>query len=81
MLCFCRLSEGRRLGNLTEVPLPVRFIFILMGPSDSTLDYHEIGRSISTLLANTVSIAYCITSIMVFIQQYLPKHILTANVL
>ena len=27
---FIRLSEGRRLGNLTEVPLPVRFIFILL---------------------------------------------------
>ena len=50
-----RLSEGRNLGNLTEVPLPVRFIFILMGPNESNLDYHEIGRSISTLLANTVS--------------------------
>ena len=55
-MAFVRLSEGRNLGNLTEVPLPVRFLFVLLGPSDGHMDYHEIGRSISTLMANTVSL-------------------------
>ena len=46
---------GQFLGNLTEVPLPVRFLFLLMGPPIASLDYHEVGRSISTLMANPVS--------------------------
>ncbi len=62
-MCIFRLSEGRFLGNLTEVPLPVRFIFILMGPQSANLDYHEIGRSISTLLSNTVSTSFSIQAV------------------
>lgn len=54
IMAFVRLSKGCYLGNLTEVPLPVRFLFVLMGPSDSIMNYHEIGRSISTLMTNTV---------------------------
>jgi len=30
---FIRLSEAVSLGDLTEVPVPTRFIFILLGPS------------------------------------------------
>ncbi len=55
IMAFVRLSEGRDLDNLLEVPLPSRFLFILMGPAKSNMDYHEIGRSISTLMANKVS--------------------------
>lgn len=29
-----------------------RFIFLLLGPKLSNIDYHEVGRSISTLMAN-----------------------------
>ena len=54
-MAFVRLARGQFLGNLTEVPLPVRFLFVLMGPAQGHLDYHQIGRSISTLMANTVS--------------------------
>lgn len=53
-LAFVRLAEGQCLDNLTEVPLPVRFVFILLGPSKSGMDYHEVGRSISTLMSNQV---------------------------
>ena len=60
VMAFVRLSEGRFLGNLTEVPLPVRFVFVLMGPQTANLDYHEIGRSISTLMANRVRLAGCL---------------------
>jgi hypothetical protein len=55
-LAFVRLSEGQFLDNLTEVPLPVRFLFILLGPEKSGMDYHEVGRSISTLMSNQVTI-------------------------
>ena len=30
---FIRLSEAVFLGDLTEVPVPTRFIFILLGPA------------------------------------------------
>jgi hypothetical protein len=32
---FIRLSEAVVLGDLTEVPVPTRFIFILLGPAVS----------------------------------------------
>ena len=32
ILAFIRLSESSYLGDLTEVPLPTRFLFILLGP-------------------------------------------------
>ena len=33
--CFIRLQEASMLGDLTEVPVPTRFIFILLGPGVS----------------------------------------------
>lgn len=53
-LAFVRLSQGEFLENLTEVPLPVRFVFIVLGPDTAGMDYHEVGRSISTLMSNQV---------------------------
>lgn len=40
------------MPNITEMPIPVRFLFILMGPKNIELDYHEVGRSIATLMSN-----------------------------
>uniref|UniRef100_A0A8C6WFH6 Anion exchange protein 3 n=1 Tax=Neogobius melanostomus TaxID=47308 RepID=A0A8C6WFH6_9GOBI len=37
---------------MLEVPVPVRFLFFLLGPSQSSMDYHEIGRSFSTLMSD-----------------------------
>ncbi|GFN95656.1 Anion exchange protein [Plakobranchus ocellatus] len=52
-MAFVRLAEGQYLDNLTEVPLPVRFLFILLGPdTKGSMDYHEVGRSLSTLMSN-----------------------------
>ncbi|XP_042192104.1 anion exchange protein 3 [Callorhinchus milii] len=51
-MAFVRLSEGVFLESVLEVPVPVRFIFVLLGPIQSNLDYHEIGRSISTLMSD-----------------------------
>ncbi|XP_055870394.1 anion exchange protein 2-like isoform X2 [Biomphalaria glabrata] len=51
-MAFVRLAEGQMLENLTEVPLPVRFLFILLGPEKGGMDYHEVGRSLSTLMSN-----------------------------
>ncbi|CRK96261.1 CLUMA_CG009686, isoform A [Clunio marinus] len=49
---FIRLAESTKIANVLEVSLPVRFLFFIMGPKTEQLDYHEIGRSISTLLSN-----------------------------
>ncbi|XP_028156778.1 anion exchange protein 2 [Ostrinia furnacalis] len=59
-IAFVRLAHGIQMSSITEVPIPVRFMFILLGPSDADLDYHEVGRSISTLMSNPAfhSIAY-----------------------
>ena len=54
-MAFVRLAERQVLENLTEVPLPVRFVFILLGP-EGTMDYHEVGRSLSTLMSNQVGL-------------------------
>ncbi|KAJ9594411.1 hypothetical protein L9F63_014169, partial [Diploptera punctata] len=51
-IAFVRLAEGILMPSITEVTIPVRFLFILLGPSNADLDYHEIGRSISTLMSN-----------------------------
>ncbi|XP_073840972.1 anion exchange protein Ae2 isoform X1 [Musca autumnalis] len=51
-IAFLRLAEGVPMPSLTEVPIPVRFMFILLGPPNYDLDYHEVGRAIATLMAN-----------------------------
>ncbi|XP_072901198.1 anion exchange protein 2-like isoform X2 [Hemitrygon akajei] len=51
-MAYVRLQSAVELESVLEVPIPVRFLFILLGPSTSNLDYHEIGRSISTLMSD-----------------------------
>ena len=53
-MAFVRLNEAVLLESVLEVPVPVRFLFVLLGPSQSNMDYHEIGRSISTLMSDKV---------------------------
>lgn len=54
-MAFVRLNEAVLLESVLEVPVPVRFIFVLLGPSQSNVDYHEIGRSFSTLMSDKVN--------------------------
>uniref|UniRef100_H3AAS5 Anion exchange protein n=1 Tax=Latimeria chalumnae TaxID=7897 RepID=H3AAS5_LATCH len=51
-MAFVRLHEAVQLDSVLEVPVPVRFLFVLLGPSTANMDYHEIGRSISTLMSD-----------------------------
>lgn len=53
-MAFVRLNEATLLESVLEVPVPVRFLFVLLGPSQSNVDYHEIGRSFSTLMSDKV---------------------------
>nr|XP_020475431.1 anion exchange protein 2 isoform X2 [Monopterus albus] len=51
-MAFVRLQEAVELDSVLEVPVPVRFLFVLLGPPTSSMDYHQIGRSISTLMSD-----------------------------
>ncbi|KAL7637478.1 UNVERIFIED_CONTAM: hypothetical protein RMT77_012206 [Armadillidium vulgare] len=51
-IAFVRLAEGVIMENVVEVPIPVRFFFVLLGPYNEEMDYHEVGRSISTLMSD-----------------------------
>uniref|UniRef100_A0A8C5AN83 Anion exchange protein n=1 Tax=Gadus morhua TaxID=8049 RepID=A0A8C5AN83_GADMO len=59
-VAFVRLQQAVMLGALTEVPVPTRFLFILLGPKGKAKAYHEIGRAIATLMSDEVfhDIAY-----------------------
>ncbi|XP_062274093.1 electrogenic sodium bicarbonate cotransporter 4 [Scomber scombrus] len=51
-VAFVRLSQATTLGGLTEVPVPTRFLFILLGPQGKAKSYNEIGRAIATLMVD-----------------------------
>ncbi|XP_069189446.1 electroneutral sodium bicarbonate exchanger 1-like isoform X14 [Procambarus clarkii] len=51
---FVRLSQSANLGDLTEVPVPTRFLYIILGPLGGLPRYHEIGRAMATLLSDEV---------------------------
>ncbi|XP_053386028.1 electrogenic sodium bicarbonate cotransporter 1-like isoform X2 [Mercenaria mercenaria] len=51
---FIRLSEARNIGDITEVPIPTRFVFILLGPPGSEDKCIEIGRSMSTVMVDEI---------------------------
>ncbi|KAI1902072.1 hypothetical protein AGOR_G00040950 [Albula goreensis] len=51
-MAFVRLQEAVLLESVLEVPVPVRFLFVLLGPPSTNMDYHQIGRSISTLMSD-----------------------------
>lgn len=59
---FVRLKESAVLSSALEAPMPVRFVFILVGPSSADMDYHETGRAMAALLADKVSVdpEYCV---------------------
>ncbi|CAH1797120.1 unnamed protein product, partial [Owenia fusiformis] len=48
---FIRFSESRYVPELTEVDVPLKFAFVLLGPVDSQSAYKEVGRSMGTLFA------------------------------
>ncbi|KAM6459168.1 sodium-driven chloride bicarbonate exchanger isoform 3-T4 [Liasis olivaceus] len=54
VVAFVRLSPAMLLSGLAEVPIPSRFLFILLGPLGKGQQYHEIGRSIGTLMTDEV---------------------------
>ncbi|XP_064824407.1 electroneutral sodium bicarbonate exchanger 1 isoform X3 [Oncorhynchus masou masou] len=54
VVAFVRLSPAVLLTGLTEVPIPTRFMFILLGPDGKAQQYHEIGRSMATIMTDEI---------------------------
>uniref|UniRef100_A0A8C9R7G7 Anion exchange protein n=1 Tax=Scleropages formosus TaxID=113540 RepID=A0A8C9R7G7_SCLFO len=54
IIAFVRLAPAVLLTGLTEVPVPTRFLFLLLGPQGKGPQYHEIGRSIATLMTDEI---------------------------
>ncbi|XP_039593356.1 sodium bicarbonate cotransporter 3-like isoform X10 [Polypterus senegalus] len=54
IIAFVRLSPAVLLSGITEVPVPTRFLFLLLGPFGKGQQYHEIGRSIATLMTDEI---------------------------
>ena len=51
---FVRLAESIVLQEVTDMPLPVRFLFVLFGPIGSKSQYLDIGRAFATLMSDEV---------------------------
>ncbi|XP_052424128.1 electrogenic sodium bicarbonate cotransporter 4 isoform X6 [Carassius gibelio] len=51
-VAFVRLAQAATLGGLTEVPVPTRFLFVLLGPNGKAKSYNEIGRAMATLMVD-----------------------------
>uniref|UniRef100_A0A3P9I3T7 Anion exchange protein n=1 Tax=Oryzias latipes TaxID=8090 RepID=A0A3P9I3T7_ORYLA len=54
IIAFVRLLPAVLITGLTEVPVPTRFLFLLLGPHGKGPQYHEIGRSMATLMTDEV---------------------------
>ncbi|XP_061109368.1 sodium bicarbonate cotransporter 3-like [Conger conger] len=54
IIAFVRLSPAVLLTGLTEVPVPTRFLFLMLGPNGKGAQYHEIGRSMATLMTDEI---------------------------
>lgn len=55
MVALVRLLHSYVMPDLTEVPVPTKFVFIMLGPMGNQSKYHEIGRAIATLLSDEVN--------------------------
>lgn len=53
MLAFVRLQEAAELEGM-ELPRPVRFLVVLLGPEAPHTDYRQLGRAMATLMSERV---------------------------
>uniref|UniRef100_A0A6I8PB21 Anion exchange protein n=1 Tax=Ornithorhynchus anatinus TaxID=9258 RepID=A0A6I8PB21_ORNAN len=52
LMVFVCMRDPQVLGTLVEVPLPSRFVCILLGPPGRLKGYHELGRAVAVLLSD-----------------------------
>uniref|UniRef100_A0A8C5CRT6 Anion exchange protein n=1 Tax=Gadus morhua TaxID=8049 RepID=A0A8C5CRT6_GADMO len=53
-VAFVRLKAATVLDSALEAAVPVRFVFVLIGPGKNNFDYHETGRAMAALMADKV---------------------------
>lgn len=53
-MAFVRLTDSVVMESALEIPVPVRFVFVLVGPSQSDMNYSESGRAMGALMADWV---------------------------
>lgn len=63
---FIRLKEAVLLGDLTEVPVPTRFLFIHLGTIGNAAKYREIGRSMGVLMSDEVKLYFFPCKLVIF---------------
>jgi hypothetical protein len=51
---MARLETATFMPEIVERQIPVRFVFLILGPDLPNVHLHELGRTISTLIANKV---------------------------
>ncbi|VDM92420.1 unnamed protein product, partial [Litomosoides sigmodontis] len=49
-----RLSEPATMPEILDGEIPLRFVVVILGPGQPDISYHEVGRSIATLMTNMV---------------------------
>ncbi|TKS92274.1 Band 3 anion exchange protein [Collichthys lucidus] len=54
VVAFVRLRDSVVMESALECPIPIRFIFVLVGPSQSGMNYSESGRAMGALMADWV---------------------------
>ncbi|XP_030591134.1 band 3 anion exchange protein-like [Archocentrus centrarchus] len=54
VLAFVRLSHSVVIESILESSVPIRFVFVLVGPSSSGLNFSECGRTMGALMADWV---------------------------
>lgn len=59
-----------------ESPIPVRFVFMLVGPSQSDMDYSQSGRAMGALMADWVSfVTYDLFNLFVWCRRIKALHV------
>ena len=51
-------------SGLMEIDIPIRFLFVMIGPENAKNQFHEIGRCFATLMSDEVwhEVAYSASS-------------------
>ncbi|CAH2302665.1 solute carrier family 4 (anion exchanger), member 1 (Diego blood group) L homeolog isoform X5 [Pelobates cultripes] len=53
-VAFVRLKEAVHLESVLEVSIPIRFLFILLGPEHPNISYQDVGKAVSSMMAERV---------------------------
>ncbi|XP_049601074.1 solute carrier family 4 member 1a (Diego blood group) [Syngnathus scovelli] len=72
VVAFVRLRDSVPMESALECSVPVRFVFLLVGPSQSGVDYSESGRAMGALMADWV---FCLEAFLAQSEQDLTNAI------